>query len=206
MEYTSYQYLFPPRPEKAIPTGLLPFYAKKKWIGQYKKNGTCNILVMTPEYKFIAMNRHGEEHKAWAPTELSTAPFKLLEPGWYVFVSEVLNNKVPGIRDTQYVFDLLVYKGVYLVGSTLSSRLSILHDMFSAHFIAETYSHYVITPNVWLAKTITSGFLKKFEAIENPEDEGLVLKNPEAELEHCMKGANNGWQVKCRKPHKNFSF
>jgi hypothetical protein len=206
MNYSSYRYLFPPRPEKAIPSAILPLFSKKKWIAQYKKNGTCNVLAMSPEYEFIAMNRHGEEHKAWAPTELSTKPFTLLESGWYVFVSEVLNNKVPGFRDIQYVFDLLVCKGTYLVGVTLAERLDLLNRMFAAQITDETYSHYVITPNVWLAKTITSGFVRKFEEIEKPEDEGLVLKNPNAELELCMKGANNGWQVKCRKLHKNYAF
>jgi hypothetical protein len=40
-----------------------------------------------------------------------------------------------------------------------------------------------------------------------PEDEGFVFKNPKAPLVACLTArANSGWQVKCRRPHKNYSF
>lgn len=207
MKYNEYSYLYPPRPDKAIPRDFLSFYERQGFIGQVKKNGTCNVLAVSPKKEIICMNRHAEPHKAWVPGD-SVIPFrKLSGKGWYVFVTEVLHSKVPGIRDTQYVFDILVHDGTYLIGSTLEERLNLLQKIFLRGKEEETYSHYIITPNVWLAKTITGGFKDLFDSLNNPEDEGLVLKRPGAKLQMCSKPkANANWQVKCRKQHKNYTF
>ena len=46
-----------------------------------------------------------------------------------------------------------------------------------------------------------------FNGLEAAEDEGLVLKNPKAELSMPInKTSNGGWQVKCRKPTKLYAF
>lgn len=41
-----------------------------------------------------------------------------------------------------------------------------------------------------------------FDAIDDPEDEGLVLKNPEGKLTI----RNNNWSVKARRKHENYGF
>lgn len=208
MKYDKFAYLYPPRPEKAVPSNFLGFYRKQGWIAQVKKNGTCNVLFVSPERQITAMSRHNDDHKAWTPTEKSSAAFaKLPGKGWYVFTTEVLNNKVPGIRDTHYIFDILVADGVYLIDTTFESRQEILRDLFLTGDEEETFSHYIINDNVWLAKIITEKFKTLFTGLTNPEDEGLVLKDPKAKLKLCSKPKDNsGWQVKCRAGHKNFGF
>ena len=127
MKYSKYTYLYPPRPEKAIPPGLLAAYEDKGWVGQYKKNGTCNVTFVSPEKEITVMTRHDAKHKAWAPTEASNKFFKELPgDGWYVFVSELLHSKTPTIKDTHYIFDILVYDGEHLSGMSFINRMDIL--------------------------------------------------------------------------------
>lgn len=207
MKYTKYTYLYPPRPEKAIPPGLLSAYEAKGWVGQYKKNGTCNVTFVSPEKEITVMTRHNAKHKAWSPTVASNKFFKELPgKGWYVFVTELLHNKTPTVKDTHYIFDILVYDGEHLSGKTFAERMDLL-----ATFIPEnaemTDSHFIVNPNMWIARTVASGFEDTFKEITTPEDEGLVLKDPNAKLKlPFKKNSNVGWMIKSRKSHSNYGF
>lgn len=216
MEYKTFTYLWPTRPEKAIPNSFLNVYEKRGWVAQYKKNGTCNVLFVSPEKEVTGMTRHEDEHKRWAPTAKSSAPFKKLPgDGWYVILTEVLHSKVPGTLDTHYIFDILVADGEYLLEQTFEERMELLEELFLKGNNEEEYSHYVISPNVFLAKTIHSDFNTIWKQVNEvaknkdgaPMDEGLVLKNPKAKLKMpTRKNANNSWMVKCRVAHKNYTF
>lgn len=206
MKYESKSFLWPARPRKAILPGMLTMMEKQDWVAQYKKNGTCTEIFVSPNKEVSFSTRHDDNHKMWSPTEKSTGFFQELPGnGWYVFLAELLHNKCPGWKDTLYVFDILVNDGEYLVGTTLWRRLAILENLMPS--IEEEYSHHIVTPNVWRAKTITDGFKDKFDAINVAIDEGLVIKDPLAKLSYCnRKDANSNWQLKCRKPHKNYGF
>lgn len=224
MAFDKYIYLWPPRPSKAIGATMLNFYEKRNWVGQYKKNGTCTVLYVTPEKEIIAKTRHNDDHKRWEPTDKSTGVFKDLPgEGWYVFVVEVMHSKCKDVKDTVYIFDMLVNDGVDLVGTTFMERQDMLHEIFEIKHedddtnvveMFENQSHYVLSPNVWLAKLINGNFKQTMRVVSNeapeegaPENEGLVLKNPNAKLEpESRQASNGGWQVKCRIPHKNYSF
>jgi len=216
-EFSKYNFLFPPRPEKAIPYGALNFYEKQGFVAQHKKNGTCTVLYVTPEKEIIARTRHDDDHKLWSPTEKSSAPFKALKgKGWFVFATEVLHSKVKGgAKDTVYIFDILVNDGETLTGKTFAERQEILKGLFPNRIPSINHSHYVITENVWLAKVLKKGFKEAMDRIQKkagekegaPEDEGLVLKRPDAPLASLGRAtSNSGWQVKCRVLAKNYSF
>lgn len=212
MKYERFEFLWPPRPDskRAVPpTGVmgLSFYENRGWKGQIKRNGTANVIAVSPEKNLVTRNRHKEEHRLWTPTAGSSAAFKTLPgKGWYVFVAELLHSKVPGLRDTNYIFDVLVADGEYLVGKTFMERQAILDGLFPKT-ISETFAHRVIDKHTWVAKLIHENFEEVFSNLTNPEDEGIVLKNPKAKLELCSRqSANTMWQVKCRRPHANFSF
>ena len=206
MRYDAFSYLWPPRPEKAITADLIGFYEKRGWVAQHKLNGTCNVLAVAPDRRIVAMNRHNETHKLWTPTPASSRVFqKLPGKGWYVFTTELMHSKVPGIKDTNFIHDVLVADGAYLVGTAFSARQDMLRALFKPS--GECDSHYVIDENTWLAKTHTSGFRKLYDGMERPEHEGIVMKNPAAALALCSReSANAGWQVKSRRPHKNYGF
>ena len=208
MHFDDFQYLFPPRPNKSIPQGLLGFYEQRGYIAQAKKNGACSVIAISPDKKITAMNRHREAHKAWtANPETMTLFTDLPGDGWYVFVAELLHAKVAGIKDTNYINDVLVVDGKYLVGTNFVERQAMLQTMFLTGDETETDSHFVLNKTTWLARNHSSGFDALFTSLDKPEDEGLVLKSPKVPLAPCFReGSNEGWQVKCRRQTKNFGF
>ena len=207
MRYDSFTYLWPPRPESAVLPTLTPIYENKGFVAQVKREGTCSVIAVSPTGVLTAMNRHNEPHRAWSSTPASSAAFQGLPgDGWYVFVAELLHSKVAGgPRDTNYIFDILVADGEYLVGHTFEERQAILAEIFPTTLEDAPY-HRVITPNTWVAKNFTTGFMALFNGLSSALDEGIVMKNPKAKLQMCSRqSANNDWQVKSRRRKKNSS-
>ena len=210
MRFDDWTYLWPPRPDNKVSKTLLNYYEKQKWVAQAKLNGTCNVMAVSPDRKTIkAMTRHNEPHKLWSPSTHTAKTFADLPGnGWYVFVAELMHSKVPGIRDINYIHDVLVADGEYLVGATLAERQAILQNLFPVELADKTpLSHFVIDEHTWLVRNHTAGFGNLFEKLDAPEHEGLVLKNPQSKLSVCSRQATNqAWQVKCRRPHTNYGF
>ncbi len=206
MRFEEWTYLWPPRPDKAVSKGVLHFYENLGWVAQVKLNGTCTVLGVAPDRSVRAMTRHNDDHKMWKPSETTAAAFKKLPGnGWYVFVSELMHTKVSGIRDINYIHDILVADGEHLIGLSLAARQALLHSLFKVK--KPTLSHYVIDDHTWLVREYSDDFTELFEQLDRPEFEGLVLKNPKATLASCTRAtSNSGWQVKSRKPLKNFNF
>jgi hypothetical protein len=205
--YDSFEYLWPPRPANAIPVGMLSMYEKLGFVAQTKFNGTCSFIAISPDKEIIAVNRHNENHKAWHPDRSKMLPFlNLLGNGWYVFVAELLHNKVTGgPRNTNYVFDILVNNGEYLVGTSQQERNQLLYSLFP---IASANNEKAIVDDyLWIAKNQVGNFKEIFRLTTgNVASEGLVLKNPNAKLAFCSRAtSNNEWQVKCRKATKNYN-
>ena len=211
-----YRYYYPPRPKKKIPNEMVSFYERRGWAGQYKKNGTCTVLYVDPNKNITVKTRHNSDHKMWTPTEKSTGIFKKTPgKGWYVFTCELLHNKTKEIKDTVYIFDIIVNDGEELVGTTFEQRQEILRDLFLNTNTESTYSHYILSSNIWLAKVFYSNFDEIMDDVNyraslvdgNFEDEGLVFKDPKARLEAMEKEDNNSkWQVKTRAKTENYSF
>lgn len=149
------------------------------------------------------MGRHNNEHKQWQFTPPTAAIFKSLPgKGWYVINAELLHSKVVGLRDINYIHDILVEDGEYLLGTTYAQRYARLLMLFLKGQ-EQTESHFVLDDHTWLAKNHKGSFKSLFKSLDRPEDEGLVLKNPEGKL---APKDNSGWTVKCRRPQKNFGF
>lgn len=187
----------------------------KSWASspRQKKNGTCNVLAVGPDGSIKAMTRHETVHKLWTPSAKTAAPFKNLprqNEGWYVFVAELMHSKVAGgTKDTNYIHDILVADGEYLVGKTFEERQAILVGLFpDIDQSKSTVSYHVIDDNTWLARNYSGALSALYDTvIADPSCEGLVLKNPKAKLAMCSRQkSNTDWQVKCRRPHKNYSF
>lgn len=206
MDFNEWRYLFPPRPEIAISKGALGQYEKWGYIGQAKLNGTCNVLGIAPGRQTIkAMTRHNDDHKAWSPSAVNLRAFQGLPgPGWYVFVAELLHSK-GNFKNINYIHDVLVVDGDYLVGCTWQERQDMLQSLFATTDDG-SLSHKVIDENTWLVKNFTSGLPEAFDSLVEPYYEGLVLKDPKARLKPCTQSGNSDWQAKCRKPAKNYSF
>jgi hypothetical protein len=195
MRYTGFSYITPPRAEVKIPRSLLASYQAKGWWAQTKKNGTNSVIFIGPDRKPFAYNRHGEVHKQWKFSPASAAPFAALPgTGWYVFNAELLHSKVSGgPKDTNYVHDILVADGVYLLGKTYAERYALVRSLLTP------------APKLLLADYARENFTALFDSLTAGEDEGLVLKSPEGKL-GTRDGSGANWMVKIRKLHKNFSF
>ena len=207
-DYNEFKYLYPPRPDFVLTYDRIPFYEEDGWVGQYKKNGTCTIIAMSPDGEFIAMNRHAEEHRAWLLTgHIKNVLRKLLPKGsWTVLVAEILHSKTPTIKDTIYVHDVIVHGSKQLVGTTFEERQKLLERLLPKG--EEKYSHFEIDPKVWRAKVLTQDILKAYQRITDPTiDEGVVMKRRTGKLRDCYRAdANCAWQAKVRYATKNYQF
>ena len=74
----------------------------------------------------------------------------------------------------------------------------------------KTYAHLCVTKfaNVYKAPTYTTNFEEVWkEIVDTDLYEGLVLKRRDAKLSFGFNEKNNNeWQIKCRKPTKNYDF
>jgi len=208
--YTTFEYLYPPRPENAIVPEHLQYYENKKWCAQYKKNGTCSIFAISPAKEVIAMNRYGESHRQWRITaHIKKELIRLFpENSWFVIVAEILDAKTKTIKDTIFIHDVLVWESKFLYGSTFEDRQKLLDSRLVTN--VESQTHYVCDSEgkVWYAKRFEKGFAALFKNIKDTSiDEGLVLKNPKGKLRFCIKSdSNSGWSVKCRHETKNYAY
>ena len=176
MRYDYFMYLTPPRAEDRIAPALLSFYEKQGWLAQIKKNGTNSVIFVSPEKKLTAMNRHGDVHRQWSFTKNSAEPFLCLPgKGWWVVNAELLHAKTPNIKDTNYIHDVLVADGEWMIGEEYSKRYKILEEVFKG---APDGDHLTINANTWLASNISDKFRSTFDSLKKIEDEGLVLKDP----------------------------
>lgn len=191
------------RPERAVPPPLLSMFERKGWWLQYKMNGTYTQVTVVDGVVTDTRGRNDEPHKAWRLTDESARMWRLVPRGKWVFVAELMHSKVPGIRDTHFVHDVIMADGASLIGTSYRSRWERLTAVFGDHVTDKTESHWVIDDNAWLARSYRPGsdYARLFACLRRAEHEGVVLKNPDGLL---TRGAE--WCVKCRLPNKNVSF
>lgn len=210
MRYEQYAFLWPPRPssDRKVTPQLLPYWENKGWWAQIKKNGTGNVLGISPDRQIRAMRRDRTEHKLWSPLPEAKRTFQHLPGnGWYVFTAELLHAKVPGLRHINFLHDVLVADGEYLIDTTFAERQELLAELFPETTPSIDGHYSIIDQYTWLATNHKRGFRKLFDSLTRPDDEGLVLKNPAAKLTLCSsENANSSWQWKCRKTHKNYKY
>jgi hypothetical protein len=220
MRYDTYRYLYPPRPETAAAPSTLQHYEQLGWWAQAKMNGTCTTIYVGSSDGIgrasFAMGRHGPDNRlGWQPgPRWLDLQQQLPGTGWYVFVGELLHSKGVGVRDTVYLFDLLVDDGEYLVGVPYRERFERLrrlcHDANSIPSDRQS-THTVVSSGVWLAENHAHSFNDWFASIRDlpgkPPVEGLVFKDPKARLLPCgSASANAKGQHKCRRATDHLSF
>lgn len=209
MNYDRYRYLFPPRPEVKAPASSIKTYEKMGMWAQPKLNGSCSLLF-TDGKDAVFMNRHQEK---FARELLDKEELKSLHRGngWMVLVGEYMNKSQKGpdrkVFNAKFViFDILVYDGKYLIGSTFRERQELLDRIF----ISAPHDEWIdkISENVFRVHNFKTENDKRWQELVKVEMyEGLVFKRPDGKLGTGYTGANNtGWQVKVRKPTKNYTY
>ena len=181
----------------------MEFYEKRGWWAQTKKQGTCALIRVSPG-RIQMMNRHQQPLHWTMPRDVAEFLHDHLTHTT-TLVAELMHHKTVPTKNTLYLFDVLVSGGEYLLGTTYASRYDALLRMFPSP--AETPTHRVLHPRVWLAPSIRSGFVDYFNRLRTPDDEGIVRKDPPGVLRDCENPrANSYWQVKCRRQTRGYAY
>jgi hypothetical protein len=211
MKYTSFRYLYPPRPKNPIPNTELTFWDNGSLIAQPKLNGS-NCLIFTNGVKHISMNRHNGRLTNFQLKDEEIKELYKGSGGWTVLNGEYLNKNKQDENRKAFnhkfvIFDILVNDGDYLVGKTFEERITLLDTMFGQNECEKIYL-YGISENVYRVKTYENQFNMLYDTL-TPIDliEGLVLKRKTARLEMGTSELNNvKSQIKCRKETKNYKY
>jgi len=200
--------MFPPRPEYVISTDQLHKYEKTHLI-QVKLNGSCcTIFIKGDELR--QFGRHQNENLS--NFKINQENLKVLNCGnneWNVVVGEYMNKNKKGVDGKPWnhkfvIFDILVYDGEYLIGSTFEERVNLLDKIFGT--IDENDYLYKINESVFRVKTFYDNFLLRWNEITKIDMlEGVVLKKKEQKLTRGLSEKNN-MSHKCRKPTKNYRY
>jgi hypothetical protein len=207
--YNDFRYIYPPRPEIKTPPKAIPIYERMGFWGTPKLNGSNGMSFIKPGTTKV-MGRHNDSFsRQIVPHE----DFQRLHrgSGWMVLNGEYMNkSKRDGngvIFNANFViFDILVYNGKYLIGSTYEERQELLDSLYNL----SPFDPWIdkVSNNIYRVKNFKSGFLDKYdEIIQIDMYEGWVLKKPKGKLETGFRyGNNTGWQLKARKSTKNYSY
>lgn len=209
--------MFPPRTDRAIPPEKIKDYENKGYAAQLKFNGTRTLVEMKPGGEIKLWTRHREPHRAYKLSKGLRANLEELhnavDPNKHLVLDgELMNNKTKGLKDKFIAFDVLVAADDYFLGASMAQRHQILLDITgeSDYHEEETGRNIAIfvRENFWVAETFLFDLENVFKSrIDMDEIEGLVLKKVGAPLEWGHSEMNNSdWQIRCRKPHKNYRF
>lgn len=207
--YTSYKYIWPPRPENKISSSSLQkFDDQNLFLAQPKLNGS-SMQVYTDGSSLHTMTRH----KTVISHKMNEQELKNLHRGngWIVLCGEYMNKNNTDENKKSWnhkfvIFDILVYEGQHLLKSTFAERQELLKKLYPDNPV-KLYLHQILE-NCFRVHSITSGFLKSYDhMIPYQMYEGLVLKQINGKLEAGLSEQNNvRTQLKCRKQTKNYAF
>lgn len=196
------QYIYSPRPKSKINPKQLDEMNLDGWLWQYKFNGDRCPVVINQSEVFLC-NRHGKflnrnMHKHIKKEFLSKS-FSFSE-GLNRLDGELISGNV------LVLFDVLQYTN-YLIGKKLIDRLNLLTNICgNPTNLCDKKIALQITDHIWLAECGDSDFSRHYQKhITDPLIEGLVLKQKDSVLDHW--GAQEyevNWQIRCRKPSKNY--
>jgi ATP dependent DNA ligase domain len=154
-------------------------------------NGSNSTIYVSPDREVMAWNRHGSKFQ-WDFSPETAAIFAMI-PGrnWWVFNGELMHFKTRNVKHTHYLFDVLVFDGDLLLGTTYMERYE---RLFSIWNIQQTLpGYFVLDRYTWLARNYVKSFGEVLGQTLTPECEGLMLKRPEG---RWMGPAATGWMTR----------
>jgi len=210
MTYLEYKYIYPPRPETKSPSSGLKTFEKMGFIAQAKLNGSCAILF-TDGSAVRLMGRHADTFSRELIPDSHLAKLHR-NSGWTVLVGEYMNKsqrdgKGKLFNATFVIHDILVHESLYLLGKTLAERQQLLDTLYPETAPFDKFIHQV-GDSTYRIKNHTQDLDALWKEVTKVEMyEGFVLKRPDAPLDQGFRPNNNsGWQLKIRKPTKNYSY
>ena len=208
-------YIYPPRSNTcvAITSDTAKNLANSKaWIAQLKLNGQRNLIYHYPGGKIEFYGRHNSRHLNYAEPDWLLDQIRdninIDRDKFSVIDGELLHAKHPTMRNTLYLWDVLVLNGQYLLGTKYLDR----YDMLFASCLASSKQPGKFGPqissNIVLAENIMpeswGATWDKFKS--ESIIEGLVFKCANGILRNGFTESNNSeWQIRCRKSAKTYS-
>lgn len=189
-------YWYPNRPI-LIPPSELSNYEGENWSAEIKMDGSRLVLRKMEDGKWQFMNRH-KEPMFYRPIPAVMKELELLgvPPGTQLD-GELMHNKTVNVKHRLVMYDIYTLGGKKQRG-ILDERREILAGMIDG----KGFEHIV------RSKVYASGFEELFnEVIACREHEGLVMKERNGLLKFNLTTSPDvAWQVKARRPNKNYSF
>jgi ATP-dependent DNA ligase len=196
------QYIWPPRPGGATAPGSALYRrleADSKWLAQVKLNGSNTQAVITAD-KLTFYNRHNAEAR-YKPLPEQVAFFNTLKAcAPLVLNLECMHGKTSQLKHQLYIFDVLVFKGEWLIGSTVESRQTLLRQLFETRTLTQYRFASQVGHKIWLAENFGDNWDNLFNLYRGvPGFEGVVIKRLDAKLEPGFREKNNtGWALRSR--------
>lgn len=135
MKIKTDQYIFPPRPQTAIPRDDLETFATLDWIAQLKYNDSRCLVKYLPDGTIELWNRHAERFRTYtAPDSLIEELHEVAETlglklgKLHLLDGGLLDQKHVAIKDTIVIWDILVRDGEHLLGTTYQERYEMLRS------------------------------------------------------------------------------
>ena len=209
------RYIYPPRPRTVIlPTQLPEEEARGCWLCQHKFNGDrCVAIIETGEQhtdrKVTLANRRGRFHpnNKFPNIRDELSDTKLCLPkGTHYLDGELL---VENGMEVLVLFDVLQWVDNYLIGKTQEHRLFMLDTICGEpREPSPTGIAQLVSEHIWMARRDDRNFVKHYEEfIEDPLIEGLVLRKRDSVLDNWGSSEYEvDWQIRCRKPSRNYRF
>lgn len=207
--YTTYNYIYPPRPEYALPPSSLPEYDNGEYIAQPKLNGDCMQNFMRNKSILTTKRDSLTWKKSVKPDMLNLCRGE----GWMCLVGEYMNKSKKNGRlqtwnDNFVIFDIIVFEGHHLTGTTFEERIMLLDSLYGSESSEEEFLYKTDTKNVYRVKSFRSDFKALYDKLVQIDMyEGVILKRANAELENGLSEMNNyNTQLKFRKGTKNYNY
>jgi hypothetical protein len=207
-DYSTPSYIYPPRPATVAPPTGIGTYERMGFIAQPKMNGSCAVLFLDGSSSKL-MGRH---NNTFAREIINREDLKRLHrgAGWMVLVGEYMNKSQKDSKGKPFngfvIFDILVLNGKHLVGTTFLERQQMLDSLY----VSKPYDDYIdsVGSSAFRARNFRTDLKGVWEKLTKVQMyEGFVLKRPDGILENGFRESNNtGWQLKIRKPTKNYKY
>jgi hypothetical protein len=208
--FDKFRYIYPPRPETKAPPSGLKTYEQMGFIGQPKLNGSYGETY-TDGSSLRFMGRHDN---TFSSQLIKSEHLKSLHRGrgWTVLCGEYMNKSKKDGKGRTFnavyvIFDIIVYNGQHLVGTTFLERQELLEELYP---YKEPFDEFIslVSPSVYRVHNFESEFDNLYKKmIKVDMYEGFVLKRPTGILENGVRmGNNQGWQLKIRKATANYSY
>jgi ATP-dependent DNA ligase len=213
--YNQYRYLYSPRPEQKTPPESLDKYDDGTFIAQPKLNGANTLIFMDGTTNKV-MNRHNQDKTGDIASRINFAALHR-GTGYMVLNGEWMEKSKKDESGANFngnfiIFDILVFNGQVLTGSTTLDRIFLLRDLYGDTLMKSTpdgivskeYLYTTPLDNIWRVCSYENNFRTLYHDLATIDMyEGLVLKKKFSKLlPPYSEAANKGWQLKSRKPTK----